>query len=634
MRPRLQRRDCSACGAPEQNAEPTFADCESLYQEVLSHVSRKSIFAHGALASLLDEVAAYLKTGDDRKARLALHWYAPAKEEFAELRARGPAPTLQHLAAAGSSVATPAQQAHPTAAPGPALIPADSCVPTATPTSAAPAASNYPPHQLAAFGAAPPAGQPAGQPAQPSQDSRVPMDIAPAGTPSSAMPPSPMITSTLVSGALLGMPDVLERTATGSASGPPHTMSDALKRAVLGAAPRIFALERMTSGMAALLFHLISQEHLFALEGFASMDEYADKRLGVQSEANMKVFRRAGRAIWDNFPDLAMRAVEAVAGGVTFVTTDGALPSLPRVSVLRELPAALRRVKDADERAALLERVEEGDVTYEELRKVGRPSEAPATTASTTKGQAAGVSSPGTAVAAEHVTPDFGNRTSSTHLRRTRMPPVFDDVSDLEQAAEDLRTVQVFFDRLAKTYSENPERDVRPILPLLVGFVDRLGVLLDALEDRVIPSDVCASCEGNDDLCTICGGAGWVPRAGRHAADTRSVNAPTTGPGSRSLLAAKEQSARSSGNVEIPGATEPQARPVSDNHDDHMVEQTAANNAEKKTLKRGGNRAGRKAIPPKTAPITTKASRAMRSTAASRRTAPSTKAKRNKKKAK
>ncbi len=316
--------------APEPNAEPTFADCESFYQEVLSHVSRKSIFTHGALASLLDEVAAFLKTGDDRKARLALHWYAPAKKEFAELRARGPALPPQHLAAAGPSVATPAQQAHATAAPGPAHIPAGSWVPATTPTSAAPSASNYPPHQLAAFGAAPAAGQPAGQPAQPSQDSRVPMAIAPAGTPSSAMPPSPMITSALVSGTLLGTPNVLERTATGSASGPPPTMSDALKRAVLGAAPRIFALERMTSGMAALVFHIVSKERLYELDGFASMEEYAHKRLGVQGEANLKVFRRAGRAMWDNFPGLAMQAVEAVAGGVTFVTPDGALGATRR----------------------------------------------------------------------------------------------------------------------------------------------------------------------------------------------------------------------------------------------------------------------------------------------------------------
>ena len=314
-------------GAPEPNAEPTFADCELFYQEVLSHVSRKSIFTHGALASLLDEVAAFHKTGDDRKARLALHWYGPAKKEFAELRARGPALTPQHLAAAGSSVATPAQQAQRAAAPGPARVPGSPWVPTATPTSAAPSASNDPTHRIAAFAAAPAAGQPAGQPAQPSQDSRVPVLMGPAGTPSSAMPPSPTITSTLVSGALLGTPDVRDRTAAGSPSGPPPTMSDALKRAVLGAAPRIFALERMTSGMVALLFHLISKERLYELDGFASMEEYAQKRLGVQGEANLKVFRRAGRAMWDNFPGLAMRAVEAVAAGVTFVTpTELSLP--------------------------------------------------------------------------------------------------------------------------------------------------------------------------------------------------------------------------------------------------------------------------------------------------------------------
>ena len=165
--------------------------------------------------------------------------------------------------------------------------------------------------------------------------------------------------------------------------------------------------------------------------------------------------------------------------------------------------------------------------------------------------------------------------------------------------------------RLAKTYSENLERDVRPILPLLVGFVDRLGVLLDALEDRVIPSEMCASCDGNDDLCT----KSAAVRAGCHAPGdmprTPGRQRPDAGPGSRSLPAAKVQRARSSGTSR-PGSQGAAGRPVSDNHDDHMVDQTVGNSAEKKTLKRAGNRAGRKAIPPKAAPITRRASRARR----------------------
>ena len=68
--------------------------------------------------------------------------------------------------------------------------------------------------------------------------------------------------------------------------------------------------------MAALVFDIVSKERLYELDGFASMEEYAHKRLGVQGEANLKVFRRAGRAMWGQLPGLAMQAVEAVAGGL------------------------------------------------------------------------------------------------------------------------------------------------------------------------------------------------------------------------------------------------------------------------------------------------------------------------------
>ncbi len=405
--------------------------------------------------------------------------------------------------------------------------------------------------------------------------------------------------------------------------------SDAAKATLLKAAPRMFAQAHVTSSIAAVLFDYIREHELYLGEGFPQMRPYACERLGLRSDGAYKDYARAGRAARELYPELADQIVAHVmTGGGLHVPPPPFGLALPPVSLLRALPAAVSRTNGADERAALLARVAAGDVTHKTLRELGRSS-APATNLEG-QGAANSGSSSGDAPAAGRVrTPEDGNTTPRSPSQRGSKPEIFNDAPDLEQTAQDLRTVQAFFYKLAETYSENPGRDTYPVLPLLAGFVNQLGALLATLEERVIPQEVCPVCANNDVGCATCGGAGWVPRGGRHGAD-----ATATGPAPKDLPAAKVQRARSSGNIETPAAKEPLASPISANHDDHMVDQTVGNNAEKKTLKRAGNRAGRKAIRPKAAPIKRKATRARRSAPASHRTAPSTKAKTNKKKAK
>ena len=264
------------------------------------------------------------------------------------------------------------------------------------------------------------------------------------------------------------------------------------------------------------------------------------------------------------------------------------------------------------------------------------PRTAPATTGSTTEGQAAGeLRCPGAAVAAERVTPG-----SATGRRpRTCGGPEGHRSSTMYPiSSRPLRTCG----RCRCSSTGSPRRTRRtqavmsvPSCPSSPASSTSSACCWPRSRSASSPSEVCPSCEGNDDLCAICGGAGWVPRGGRHGADATAVKVPPTGPASKSLPAAKVQRARSSGNIETPGAKEPLASPISANHDDHMVDQTVGNNTEKKTLKRAGNRAGAQGHPPEGGdPSRRKASRARRSAAASHRTAPSTKAKTNKKKAK
>lgn len=285
--------------------------------------------------------------------------------------------------------------------------------------------------------------------------------------------------------------------------------SDVVSTAVLKAAPQVFSLERITSGMAAIVYEYIRRSSLFKIEGFGSMSEYAERGLGVKGAESQKAYQRAGKAAWACFPATAQRVLESVTKGVTRVTIAGAPPSLPRVSVLRELPGALRRT-DPAEHAALLQRVEAGEVTHQELRSTGR-STPNAPKASAPPGHSVVADDDGGADGDNIDKTEEASETGGVSLAR---PDIFNDTPDLEEADRYIGEAAALLTRLVGAWAENPGPDVDPVRPSVQKLVDELKGIAAALENNVIPTTVCRPCHGKG--CKRCAGTGWLPKSGAH----------------------------------------------------------------------------------------------------------------------
>lgn len=262
--------------------------------------------------------------------------------------------------------------------------------------------------------------------------------------------------------------------------------------------------------MAAIVYWYLNRASLFKLEGFGSMAEYAERRLGVKGAECQKAYLRAGNAAWTHFPATAQRVLESVTNRVADVTGAGAPPSLPRVSVLRELPGALRRTHPTTH-AALLQRVEAGEVTHQELRSTGR------STPNAPKAPAIG----GTVAA--HV----GTRgTESSSNQRVGRPDVFDDVPELEAAVGHLRAGSELLGKLVQAWTEGPGDDVATLQPVVAVALKAFESLTRQIDDMT-PTTVCAACDGKG--CRGCSGTGWLPRSGAHPKSPRPTTARKTG---------------------------------------------------------------------------------------------------------
>jgi hypothetical protein len=271
--------------------------------------------------------------------------------------------------------------------------------------------------------------------------------------------------------------------------------SDAVKSAVLRAAPNLFQVARMSTGMAAVVFEFVRSWKIYKESGFESMSAYAEAHLGVKGRNNYREYARGGKAAWTHYAALAQRLIEAISGGVALegvqLHPPLGLPSVPSVSLLRELPRALKRT-DPSEHAEVLARVQAGECTYEELRA---------------KRQLATTAEP--VVAANDATPSSDADDGSEGAGGTR-PTIFDDVPELEEAARLTREAMGFLDRLVGAWDGNGGNDVDPILPRVRALAAKQKSIATELEDHIIPRTICASCSGEG--CRVCRGMGWLPR--------------------------------------------------------------------------------------------------------------------------
>ncbi len=274
--------------------------------------------------------------------------------------------------------------------------------------------------------------------------------------------------------------------------------SEALKKAVLDAAPGVFQFERLSSGVAAVVYEFVLRNRLFERAGFDSMKDYAATRLGV-SAGSCKPYHRAGAAMWDIFPTTATSVIEYVAGRsggqlTPSLASAGLLPEIPCVSVLRELPRALRRV-DPGEHDAIIQGVAAGEVTYEELHAAGRVR----TGRSDGKGAHA----------------DSGTSAPVQGQARLGVPAdihIFDDVPELKGMAELLREALEVGQGVERVWTDNPGRDVDPVRPALTDVLADIKKAAKRIEDDIIPRSVCFACSGKGKRCQTCTGKGWMSR--------------------------------------------------------------------------------------------------------------------------
>ena len=252
--------------------------------------------------------------------------------------------------------------------------------------------------------------------------------------------------------------------ASSDAVSPPN---DATKNAVLLAAPQVFQLERLTSGMAAVIFEFVRRWKLYEREAFKTMLEYASARLGVKSKQNYKEYARAGTAMWTHYECQARRVISYVAvGGMQLQPPPQPPPHVPVVSVLRELPRALRRTAPA-EHAAILAQVEAGECTYDQLRLKGRvPPLSPTMPPAPDMNRGAAVDANN---ADDHSEAVPVSETTSLDPAR---PAALDDAPDLEAAALLVRNAKDQLNNLVRVWDENPGPDVDPIRQRVQAFAD------------------------------------------------------------------------------------------------------------------------------------------------------------------
>jgi hypothetical protein len=293
--------------------------------------------------------------------------------------------------------------------------------------------------------------------------------------------------------------------------------SEATKTAVFEAAPNIFQHARMSTGMAAIVFEFVRRWKLYAHSGFSTMREYAERQLGVSGE-NYREYARAGKAMWENFPERATRVIEHICGagqaGPGAIAPPAGLPSVPSVSVLRVLPRALRQT-DPSERAALIARVEAGQCTYDELRVKGKAS---------VNGQPAFSTAPANDDVAIAPTESDESRADGAANR----PDIFDDVPEFEEFVRLARDATGFLDRLDAGWSESGGPDIDPIRPRVRAIAKKFGELATEIDDTIIPRTACTACGHDGEQCDNCGGLGWLPRVPAQAKATAAI-APKAG---------------------------------------------------------------------------------------------------------
>lgn len=269
-------------------------------------------------------------------------------------------------------------------------------------------------------------------------------------------------------------------TAKPSGAGDPDASRAA---AILRAAPEVFRIENLGRVAAATVYEFVRRHELYKAAGYPSMKAYAASELAV-TEASCKDYARAGNAIWQYFPGIAEAVIEYVESGV-HVHPSGvvarAIPDIPSVSVLRELPRVLRGATD-DEVTSIVSQVSTGKLTHRELRALlhARP---------TSRGE------PGTEGASQ--------RPSEKRLA------VFDDVPEMHEIIRLLGEAAKLSAQLIAGWKEGPGADVSVLVPTYKSArdsVERVRVQLEA----ALPHRICSGCKGG--RCGVCRGTGWLSK--------------------------------------------------------------------------------------------------------------------------
>jgi hypothetical protein len=277
--------------------------------------------------------------------------------------------------------------------------------------------------------------------------------------------------------------------------------TEATKKAILNAAPNVFQLVRMSTGAAAVIFEFVRRWKLYVELGFSTMREYAAQQLGVSGD-NYREYARAGKAMWDDLPELASRVIEYLCGvgqtGPGAIAPPVGLPSVPSVSVLRVLPRALRQT-DPSERAALIARVEAGECTYDELR---------------TKGPIPTETQPASPVAPANDDLADGEKGDGLQTDQVdpRAPAIFSNLPELNGMLKMARTAAEAAKTIVDIWVNDGGPDVDPIVPRVRVIADTFAKLASEIDDTIIPRTVCSACKGSDDTCSACRGMGWLPR--------------------------------------------------------------------------------------------------------------------------
>lgn len=148
---------------------------------------------------------------------------------------------------------------------------------------------------------------------------------------------------------------------------------------VLDTAPRMFDLARRASGIAAVLFEYVRVNALFVQAGHDTMQEYAAAKLGICSNPYFKKACQAGAAVWSLYPvasEAVMRSLPR--DGYPGIQLDNPPPSVPNLSVLARLPAALRKLPE-EEHVEFLADVVAGNYTRSEIEEISKRQVGPET---------------------------------------------------------------------------------------------------------------------------------------------------------------------------------------------------------------------------------------------------------------